>query len=668
MASRSARVSVGARQLDARPDTLDFRDRMYEATLVEVPPRVALDTYRKWDVPILDQGKEGACTGFGLATVANYLLRRRRVGADTTSVSPRMFYEMAKRYDEWPGERYEGSSARGAMKGWHKHGVCSQDAWPYDTKNAGVLTNVRAKDAILRPLGAYYRVNHKDLVCLHSAMAEVGILYATAAVHAGWDAVTPSNPVIRFTKEQLGGHAFALVGYDEQGFWLQNSWGRGWGKGGYALITYDDWLANGTDVWVARLGVPIHLRTAAATATVRSAQAGDSESPAFHELRPHIVSIGNNGSFRESGTYGSSNAQVQTIFRDDFPRLTQSWKKKRLLLYAHGGLVSETSAIQRVADYRSAMLEAELYPLAFIWKTDFWTTVTNILKDALSRRRPEGVLDQTKDFMLNRLDDALEPLARTLGGKMLWDEMKENAIAATTDRDGGYRVVLTELARLLEKDPSIELHVVGHSAGSIFHAPAVQYLTTTGTMKNGGMKGLKGLGLKIASCELWAPACTMELFNETYLPAVKSRAIGRFGLFTLTDGAEQADNCGNIYHKSLLYLVSNAFEEDPRIPLFRDGVPLLGMEKFVLQKEASALQALIKSSRIAWVRSPNAAVEVEDRSGATHHGDFDDDRPTLLATLARIVKKDPTEMGDGKFQIHRSASSLRDRRMQLMGA
>jgi hypothetical protein len=36
-------------------------------------------------------------------------------------------------------------------------------------------------------------------------------------------------------------------------------------------------------------------------------------------------------------------------------------------------------------------------------------------------------LDTTKDFVLDRLDDALEPLARSLGGKALWDEMKENA-------------------------------------------------------------------------------------------------------------------------------------------------------------------------------------------------------------------------------------------------
>ena len=84
------------RTFDARPDTVDFRDRMFEATLVEVPPRISLADYQQWKVPILDQGREGACTGFGLATVANYLLRGRKVDPDPAAVSPRMFYEMAE--------------------------------------------------------------------------------------------------------------------------------------------------------------------------------------------------------------------------------------------------------------------------------------------------------------------------------------------------------------------------------------------------------------------------------------------------------------------------------------------------------------------------------------------------------------------------------------------
>jgi len=240
--------------------------------------------------------------------------------------------------------------------------------------------------------------------------------------------------VIPLRPEKLGGHAFAIVGYDERGFWIQNSWGTKWGKGGLGLVSYDDWLENGTDVWVVRLGVPIELLTAQGAATVRSAVAPQTRGYAHRDLRCHIVSIGNEGRLRDTGVFGTTKEDVEEILQEDFPRITQGWGKKRLLLYAHGGLVSEEDAIQRTADQRKGLLDAEVYPLSFIWKTDYWTTITNLLEDALKRRRPEGALEAAKDFMLDRLDDLLEPLVRSLTGKAEWDEMKENALRPRTGR------------------------------------------------------------------------------------------------------------------------------------------------------------------------------------------------------------------------------------------
>lgn len=39
--------------------------------------------------------------------------------------------------------------------------------------------------------------------------------------------------------EDLGGHAVCCVGYDEDGFIIQNSWGSGWGFGGLTKLPYD---------------------------------------------------------------------------------------------------------------------------------------------------------------------------------------------------------------------------------------------------------------------------------------------------------------------------------------------------------------------------------------------------------------------------------------------
>ena len=65
------------RTLDARRDTTDLRDLMYVPTLTEVPTGIPASDYLKYKFPVLDQGSQGACAGFGLATVANFLLLRR---------------------------------------------------------------------------------------------------------------------------------------------------------------------------------------------------------------------------------------------------------------------------------------------------------------------------------------------------------------------------------------------------------------------------------------------------------------------------------------------------------------------------------------------------------------------------------------------------------------
>lgn len=639
--------------LNARRDTVDFRDLLYTPTLIEVPTHRDLQKYQAAGVPVRNQGKEGSCTGFGLSTVANYLLLTREVEPCKVPMSPRMLYEMAKRYDEWPGESYSGSSARGAMKGWHKHGVCAESHWPYiENDTDQKLTYERAENAREYPLGAYFRVNHKDLVAMHAALAEVGILFATANVHDGWK--NPgSNGFIKYglKSKPLGGHAFAIVAYDKLGFWIQNSWSTVWGKDGFAHISYDDWLENSMDVWVARLGVPVEQTLMSAAATRRSPGAIQSVSYSYAELRPHVISIGNDGQLNDRGEYGTSKEEVSTIFHEDIPRITREWEKLRILLYAHGGLVGESTFLQRVAEYRSGFLRYQVYPIAFVWHTDLWSTVTNIIKDASKQRRPEGILENALDFMLDRFDDTLEVIVRGLNVRGLWDEMKENAKLATTRNDGGARFVLDQLAGLTDRsDKSVEVHIAGHSAGSIFLAPMTQYFTSSGNIKI--MDGASGLGQKIATCTLWAPGIRLEEFYDFYYPAIKSRQIEHFSLYTLSDEKEQDDHCANIYHKSLLYMVSNALEQNI-------GEPLLGMEKFISKDEK--LRDLFKEPNATWEHAPN-----NKTSEAKHHGDFDDDVPTVLSTLERIIAPDKLpKKRDDIFKFKHSSASLSDRRRSL---
>lgn len=629
------------RALSFRPDTIDFRDLMYVPSLIEVPPIRKVEDYMKHEVPVLDQGQEGACTGFGLATVANYLLRARTIMPDTSGVSPRMLYEMARRYDEWPGEDYDGSSARGAMKGWHKHGVCAESLWPYDASvKDSVLTSQRALDALQRPLGAYFRVNHKDLVSMHAAITEVGVLYAAAMVHEGWSAVG-SDGVIPTSKRVLGGHAFAIVGYDSTGFWIQNSWGEGWGWNGFGRISYGDWLENGVDVWVARLGVPIIHNAANEMTLPASAILSISRFNQWADLRNHVISIGNEGRLYKRGEFATREEDIERII-ENFEKVSRGWSERRLLVYAHGGLVSQRDTVEKLLRFQSLLLANQIYPVFISWRTDVVSTIVNIIRDAFGMIRPEGSLDDFRGFLFDRLDQSIEIIAR-LPGKAMWDEMKENALKASSSKNGGMRFLVSKLLRICTKD-SVDIHIASHSAGAIILGPFVNMLVARRSADSSFSIRAGELPLSVKTCTLLAPACTIDFFRHNYLSLLKRGSIEDISIYTMSDEAERRDDCLKIYNKSLLYLVSNSFEE--RFRQFGPAVcgdsvgygePILGMERYI--ECDSEISNLIRENPS--FHHVVAGQSIDDGghllSQTEHHGDFDNDLATLRSLVARIL-------------------------------
>ena len=104
-----------------------------------------------------------------------------------------------------------------------------------------------------------------------------------------------------------------------------------------------------------------------------------------------------------------------------------------------------------------------------------------------------------------------------------------------------------------------EIHIVAHSAGSIFLAYALEAL-------------LK-IGIPVKSLQFMAPAISIDLFKQKFLPLIEYNSDLNPTLYVLSDKGERDDDVGP-YGKSLLYLVSNAFERTRE-------TPLLGMEKFI---------------------------------------------------------------------------------------
>jgi hypothetical protein len=130
-----------------------------------------------------------------LATVLEHLLVRAGKGAE--EISGFMLYSMARRYDEWAEDETEdgGSSLRGALKGWAKHGASRARLWkrldmPPASNDPGQDWWL---DAVKRPLGAYYRIAPDSVRDMHVALEEVGAVYASAFTHDGWDTLLGSR-------------------------------------------------------------------------------------------------------------------------------------------------------------------------------------------------------------------------------------------------------------------------------------------------------------------------------------------------------------------------------------------------------------------------------------------------------------------------------------------
>ncbi len=624
-----AKTSNAATTLDAAPrlgnhvlnvpaDTKDLRDRIYEPALNAL--ELSMDPPDPELSPVRDQGHEGACTGFALSGAVTLLNRQRHARlpapGDAPVASARMLYEMAKLNDEWPGEDYEGSSIRAALKGFFNNGVCSEDLAPYRMGERNWhLTKERAVDARKVGLGAYYRLR-PQIIDYHAALNETGVIYVSAKVHRGWQ--NPRKGDISPSSLTEGGHAFIIIGYDDKGFLIQNSWGTRWGgfngHPGIARWRYEDWAANVMDAWVLRLAVPTPDSfdlTVGEPDTGRRGLFGApaARAPRFEEIVGHIVHL-DDGKLVDRGKYPTPESTLQETadFLAD-EAATQNRDYKHLVFYAHGGLNDQNASANRVRKMKEVFKRNGIYPIHFMWETGFFETLSDIVFS--SNARAEARVGSASDFF----DRMLEFTARG-PGRAIWRDMKrdaENCFAGSGS--GGTRALKILLKGNARRNKPLKVHLIGHSAGSIL----LGYLL-------GKLNTINPLSDPVQSCSLMAPACTVDLFNALYQPRIgdtgAASGVSKLWQYDLIDQRERDDSVGP-YRKSLLYFVSNAFEE-------RRGMPLLGMEKFrgdLTLKPAHTI---------------NYAGRADAVTDSKTHGGFDNDRATMNNILKNILGKKPS--------------------------
>jgi hypothetical protein len=198
----------------------DPRDAFFPLRAI-LPPLAAADvpTHKLWNVPeILDQGQTPRCVAFSTRMALEASPHRYKKG----DPDPAAIYKGAQENDEWPGEGYDGTSARGAMKFLQSLGLIAAYYWPQTVDEA--LRYVLTSGPIM--VGGNWRDG----------------MWQTD--RHGW--LRPVGTVV-------GGHEVLLVGYhqqDEKATFV-NPWGKGWGDKGFFHMKRADliaWMADGGDM------------------------------------------------------------------------------------------------------------------------------------------------------------------------------------------------------------------------------------------------------------------------------------------------------------------------------------------------------------------------------------------------------------------------------------
>jgi C1A family cysteine protease len=241
------------------PDQPDHRDYVYSAprgALRSLPPGVDL---RPGCPPVFDQGLLGSCTANAIAAAIQFdQIKQRQVPVFTAS---RLFIYYNGRLLAGTVDSDAGLMLRDGVKSVTQLGACPEHMWPY-----------QPAALYARPPGAAYQMASWHRAVRYQRLAQT-LSQMKGCLASGYPFVFGFSVYESFESEQIartgiaslpgpretviGGHAALAVGYDDarQWFIVRNSWGPGWGMGGYFTLPYTYMTQDGLvgDLWTVQL-------------------------------------------------------------------------------------------------------------------------------------------------------------------------------------------------------------------------------------------------------------------------------------------------------------------------------------------------------------------------------------------------------------------------------
>ena len=237
------------------PDVPDHRDLPFRlAAPRPAPPTADVGALVN---PAPDQSTIGSCVGNSSSSGLEAFYRR--AGKGPVDFSRLFVYWHARLLGGFPTSQDTGCYIRDAMKVLAKYGACFEATWPYDISKYTVQPPPAAiAEAEQHQVLYYYRCADLDAIRASIGLDGFPVVGGFSVPDSIYSAETTKTGVVRYPaagNKILGGHAVLFVGYDDTKRLLkfQNSWGTGWGQGGFGYLPYE-FMLNGLadDFWTIR--------------------------------------------------------------------------------------------------------------------------------------------------------------------------------------------------------------------------------------------------------------------------------------------------------------------------------------------------------------------------------------------------------------------------------
>jgi len=225
-------------KLNVSPSPTDERDFIFSSSK-EYPEEL---DYRDELQPIRNQGDQGSCWAQSACCMKEW--QERRESGLNEYLSPQFFYNNRYNiYDKDKDNDY-GMYGRDTMRILKNIGVCLEKTYNYGIiQDKSDIPKQCYKEALKYKIKSYARVY--GVKQLKKSLFINGPCLISFPVN--------NKGVKMWQKKEgetnsYGGHAMTIVGYNNEGFIIRNSWGKDWGTNGYCIYPYQDWGSH-WEIW-----------------------------------------------------------------------------------------------------------------------------------------------------------------------------------------------------------------------------------------------------------------------------------------------------------------------------------------------------------------------------------------------------------------------------------